>query len=202
MKGYLEIRDNEDSLIIERKGTLNAILTQDLVILVNPSEVLANDDELEYDIEVKRKRVTDQASTKVLSDSNVKIRAKVRLLNSDYLVHPFIFYNRANLLIESDFYVEGSATIVEAYIPGRRATGERFLEGSVKSVTRIYSGDKLLIYDVFRMKDGDYLNPWLMGDECLLTIYTVKDGDFSFSREILPYTKIFRRWTELTNIWF
>ncbi|WP_287688857.1 urease accessory protein UreD [Metallosphaera javensis (ex Sakai et al. 2022)] len=202
MRGYLGIRDNGDGLIIEREGALNAILTQNLLILVNPSEVLANDDELEYNIEVSRRTITDQAFTKVLSDSNVKIKSRVRLLNSNYLIHPVVFYNRANALMESDFYVEGSATIVETFIPGRRGKGERFLEGNVKSVTRVYIGDKLMIYDVFRMRDGDYLDPWVMGDSCLLTTYHVKEGDFSFSREILPFTKVHQRWSDLTNIWF
>lgn len=69
-------------------------------------------------------------------------------------------------------------------------------------ITKIWSGDELLIYDVFRVNDGDYLDPNVLGKEGLLTTYSIEGKEFIFDREILTIKELYRRWSQITGITF
>ncbi|AWR98437.1 urease accessory protein UreD [Metallosphaera hakonensis] len=202
MRNCLNVEDRGNRLVVVRTGTLNALLVRDMVILVNPSEVLVGEDRIEQEIQVKGKVVTDQAYTKVLSDSKVTITSRISLENSLFFPHPILVYNGGGLDMESYFHVTGKAKVVEAIVLGRIGSGERFQRGKIRVITKIWSGDELLIYDVFRVNDGDYLDPNVLGKEGLLTTYSIEGKEFIFDREILTIKELYRRWSQITGITF
>ncbi|QKR00689.1 urease accessory protein UreD [Metallosphaera tengchongensis] len=202
MRHLLRVRDIEGGILVEREGSLNAILIDNTVIFTNPSEVMANYDNFHYEIAVKNKVVTDQAYNKVLTNSRVHVVIRATLENSKYLPHPIILYNGAGITIEGEFHVVDKAEIMEVFVPGRRGMGENFVRGDVKAVTRIYSRGKLIVYDVFKVKDDDYLNPNVMGNKCLVSFFQVEDSEHQVSRELIDHRGVFRRWSEITGLWF
>ncbi|MFP3164088.1 MAG: urease accessory protein UreD [Acidianus hospitalis] len=179
MLGYLEVNGG-----IYRKGSLNAYRVGKTIILANPSEVLAHDDEIFIKIIARNNEIiTDQGYTKILSNSSVKINVEVEG-NFSYIPHPTLFYNGANAEIHSKFKVDNEALIVEVFTLGREGHGEVFNKGKIKAITEIYSKGELLVYDVFRVNNDDYLNPYVMGNNSLLNIYTVHGREFNVERKI------------------
>jgi len=198
LKSHLVIRNN----VVQSSGVLGAIQIGDkMIVLTNPSEVLANNDELTFDINVRGKILTDQAYTKVLSSSNVKISVNMEMEDSSYFPHPVLFYNNANFEMVTEIRSKGKNSVVEAFILGRRGSGEKFVKGKINAITKIYSEHGLIAYDVFRVNDEDYLD--LIGNDALLTVYYIEDGELaSFTREILSYKDVFKEWSKITGIWF
>jgi len=192
------IRNN----VVQSSGVLGAIQIGDkMIVLTNPSEVLANNDELTFDINVRGKILTDQAYTKVLSSSNVKISVNMEMEDSSYFPYPVLFYNNANFEMVTEIRSKGKNSVVEAFILGRRGSGEKFVKGKINAITKIYSEHGLIAYDVFRVNDEDYLD--LIGNDALLTVYYIEDGELaSFTREILSYKDVFKEWSKITGIWF
>lgn len=198
LKGLLEVKDK----IIKRSGPLSYIESEGLGIIVNPSEVLANEDEINVNIEGKELIITDQSYTKILSNSNVKINYLVSANLLFFFPHPTIFYNNSNVEIYNEIRVGKFAKIVEAYILGRKGHGEDFNKGNIRIITKVYYKDKLLIYDVFRVKDESYKNKNIMGSEALLSVYEVKNGEYEFNKFITTSEKIDTLWRKETSIWF
>ena len=199
MKGLLEVKNG----LIKRNGPLSFFESQGLGILVNPSEVLAKNDEVKIYIERDKGIITDQAYTKILSRSNVRIYVKIIANVLYYFPHPIIFYNKANAKIETEIYINDFGKIVKAYVLGRKFHNEEFKEGDIKSITKVYYKEKLLIYDIFRVKNEDYKSKNIMGSEALLTILDIKnEGEYDFKRLITSSEKIDSLWREETKIWF
>ena len=191
MKGYLEVNGN----IITRKGALNAYWSDGLLIIANPSEVLAHEDEVKIIIRGDNVKVTDQAYTKILSRSNVKIYTEVIGDEVDFLPHPVIFYDGSNAYIENIIRVEKRARVLEGFILGRGGHGEVFNQGNVKAVTKIYFKDKLIIYDIF--KNSKFVK------NALLTYYEVNaDGEYDYEKFLVNHNTIDSLWRKYSNINF
>ncbi|BFH73999.1 urease accessory protein UreD [Sulfurisphaera javensis] len=198
MRGLLEVKGE----IIRRKGPLSYLETNGIGIITNPSEVLANDDEIEILIEKESAKITDQAYTKILSKSNVKINIKISSQILFYFPHPVIFYDKAKANILTEIEISKHGKIVEAYVLGRKFHKETFKDGEITSVTKIYYKGKLLIYDVFKVINENYKSKNIMGSEALLTVYEIKDGEYDFQRYSTTTEKIDTLWRSLTGIWF
>ncbi|MEJ2776106.1 hypothetical protein DDW09_03030 [Sulfolobus sp. SCGC AB-777_L09] len=191
MKGYLEVNGH----IITRKGALNAYWSDGLLIIANPSEVLAHEDEVKIIIRGDNVKVTDQAYTKILSRSNVKIYTEVIGDEVDFLPHPVIFYDGSNAYIENIIRVEKRARVLEGFILGRGGHGEVFNQGNVKAVTKIYFKDKLIIYDIF--KNSKFVK------NALLTYYEVNaDGEYDYEKFLVNHNTIDSLWRKYSNINF
>ncbi|BCU71618.1 urease accessory protein UreD [Stygiolobus caldivivus] len=197
MKGSLEFDEN----MIKRNGPLNIFSCNTYLVVTNPSEVLAHEDELIVKISGRDLKITDQAYTKILRKSNVKIVVEVTGDKVDYFPHPIIFYNSSRARLYTKVVVRERAKIIEAYILGRKGSMEEFVEGDILAITEVFYGDKLLIYDVFR-GDGYYKSRNIMGKEALLTVYEVEDGEYKFNKIITDYQNIDKTWRDLTGIYF
>ncbi len=197
MLGYLEVNGG-----IYRKGTLNAYRIGKIIILANPSEVLAHDDEIIIKIIAKNNEIiTDQGYTKILSKSEVKISVEIEG-NFSYIPHPLLFYNEANAEIHNVFKVDKEALIIEAYTLGREGHKEVYKKGKIRAVTEVYSGGELMIYDVFRVNDDDYMNPYVMGNNSLLNIYHVKGKEFEVNRKISNSKEIYAEIKKFLNYYW
>ncbi|BDC18875.1 hypothetical protein HS5_17650 [Acidianus sp. HS-5] len=195
--GYLEVNGG-----IYRKGTLNAYRIGKTIILANPSEVLAHDDEINIKILAKDDEViTDQGYTKILSKSSVRINVEVEG-NFSYIPHPILFYNEANAEIRSQFKVDKEALIIEAFTLGREGHGEVYKKGKIKAVTEVYSGGELIIYDVFRVNNDDYISPYIMGNNSLLNIYKVRGKEFDVERKISNSKDIYLEIKKILNYYW
>ena len=191
MKGFLEV----DGHTVTRRGAINAYWSDGLLIIANPSEVLAHEDEIKIIIKADKVKVTDQAYTKILKKSNVKIYTEVIAEEVDFLPHPIIFYDSSNAYIENVIRVEKGARVLEGFILGRGGHGEVFSQGNVKAVTKIYFKNRLLIYDIFR--NSKFVN------NALLTYYEVNsDGEYNYEKFLLDHNKIDSLWRKYSNIYF
>lgn len=202
MRNYLKVRSDGSGTIVERSGVLGVMEVGDVLILTNPSEVLAHDDKLVYHIDVKDKMVTDQSYMKVLRGSHARLHYSVSLKESSFVPHPVIVYNGGNLIMESHFTVRGRARIVEAFLLGRKGSGEKFLKGNVRALTTVRNEERTLIYDVFRVEDSDYMDPNVMGKEGLITVYEIDGQSYDFTRLPLDQSKADSIWRSLSGIEF
>jgi len=197
LRGYLEVRYEKGKFYVYRQGVLNAYLVDGKVMLANPSEVIANDDEIETRVYAdSRVVVTDQAYSKVLSRSRVKVANFFEGKEVLFFPHPIIFYDRANAFFKQTFHLERGGIIVEAFTLGRKGHGEVFKEGKVKVATKVYVEGELKVYDVFRNVDEEYKRT--MGKESLLTVYKV-DGDVEVERIIVPAEELDKEFKKLES---
>jgi len=197
LKSYLEINDYDNKFYIFREGSLGAFKVHGTIYIVNPSEVLANDDYIDIKISTNNK-ITDQAYTKILSNSNIKIKIDISG-NFSYIPHPILFYNKANAEINNEFHVMDKAVIIESYILGRKGYGEIFREGEIKSITKIFSNNKLKVFDIFKVKNEEYRNINLMGKECMITIYKVENDEIDVDKSIVSTEEIEKLLKTLVN---
>ena len=197
MRGFLEL----DMGVLRRGGPISLLEAGGYLIIVNPSEVLAHEDEITIRIKGGRVRVTDQAYTKVLKGSRVRISVEIEGDEVYYYPHPLLFFDRSGARIRTKVRALKRARVVEAYILGRRGSNEEFAEGDILATTEIYYGDKLLIYDVFR-GDKSYRSVNVMGKEALLTVYEVSEGEYRFEKFVSDYREIDRLWRAFTGIHF
>lgn len=197
MKGSLEYEDGK----IVRSGPVNLLYSGGYLVIVNPSEVLAHEDELTVKIQGKKLRITDQAYTKILKMSDVKVTINIDGDEVDYFPHPVIFYNLSRARIHTRINVRKRGRVVEAFILGRTGSMEEFTEGDALAVTEIYFKDRLLIYDVFR-GDKSYKSKNIMGKEALLAVYEIEDGEYKFDKVITDYKNLDKLWREITKIHF
>lgn len=197
MKGSLEYEDGK----IVRSGPVNLLYSGGYLVIVNPSEVLAHEDELTVKIQGKKIRITDQAYTKILKMSNVKVTISIDGDEVDYFPHPVIFYNLSRARIHTRINVRKRGRVVEAFILGRTGSMEEFTEGDALAVTEVYFKDRLLIYDVFR-GDKSYKSKNIMGKEALLAVYEIEDGEYKFDKVITDYKNLDKLWREITKIHF
>ena len=184
MKAYLEINNYDNKFYIFKEGPLGAFKVNKTIYIVNPSEVLANNDNIEIKIATDEGKITDQAYTKIISKSIVNLRISISGSFS-YIPHPILFYNKANAEINNEFYVSDKAIIIESYILGRKGHGEIFREGKIKSITKIFSRNRLKIFDIFKVKNEDYRNPNLMGKECIINIYKIENDEVDIDKRIV-----------------
>ena len=197
MRGYLEYEDG----VLKRSGPISLFQADGYLIIANPSEVLAHEDELVIKIKGKFLKVTDQAYTKILKRSNVKISVEIEGEEVYYYPHPTLFYDLSGARINTRIKVGRKARIVEAFILGRRGSNEEFTDGDILAITEVFYRDRLLIYDVFR-GDKSYKSKNIMGKEALLTVYEVYDGEYKFDKVITDYREIDRLWRENTGLNF
>jgi len=197
LKGSLEYEDGK----IVRSGPVNLLYSGGYLVIVNPSEVLAHEDELTVKIQGKKMRITDQAYTKILKMSNVKVTINIDGDEVDYFPHPVIFYNLSRARIHTRINVRKRGRVVEAFILGRTGSMEEFTEGDALAVTEVYFKDRLLIYDVFR-GDKSYKSKNIMGKEALLAVYEIEDGEYKFDKVITDYKNLDKLWREVTKIHF
>lgn len=197
MKGSLEYEDGK----IVRSGPVNLLYSGGYLVIVNPSEVLAHEDELTVKIQGKKMRITDQAYTKILKMSDVKVTINIDGDEVDYFPHPVIFYNLSRARIHTRINVRKRGRVVEAFILGRTGSMEEFTEGDALAVTEVYFKDRLLIYDVFR-GDKSYKSKNIMGKEALLAVYEIENGEYKFDKVITDYKNLDKLWREVTKIHF
>lgn len=176
---------------------MNAFILHDKIIIANPSEVLAHDDELRVFIKINNKKITDQAYTKILSNSNVRLEYVIEGSFFTFKTHPILFYNKAKAEIENVFFVKDKATIIESYALGREAHGEKFKEGKIKAKTLIYYNSKLLVFDVYRVTDLSYLNT--IGSSGLIGIYRVFDYEVDIEKFSVSSEDIYERWSQIVE---
>ncbi|AWR96863.1 urease accessory protein UreH [Acidianus sulfidivorans JP7] len=192
MRASLKIRNG----IIERTGSLNAILLNDRIIIVNPSEILAHEDEIKISIEANT-IITDQAFTKIVSNSNVKIQYEV-YGNFSFLTHPILFYDNAIAEIENTFMINQKAKIIEAFALGREGHGEEFKKGKIRAKTKIYSNDgELLVFDVLRVEDSNYKNT--IGSSGLITIYKIDGKESDIEKYSVNSIDINEEWLKIVK---
>ncbi|MEM0290150.1 MAG: urease accessory protein UreD [Metallosphaera sp.] len=193
MKAWLEINGD----IVKKSGSLNAFISHDNVIIANPSEVLAHDDELRVFIKTNNKKITDQAYTKILSNSDVKLEYVIEGSFLTFKTHPILFYNRAKAEIENVFFVKDKAIIIESYALGREAHGEKFKEGKIRAKTLIYYNSKLLVFDVYRVTGLSYLNT--IGSSGLIGVYRVGDYEVDIEKISISSEDIYERWSRIVE---
>ncbi|ARM75409.1 urease accessory protein UreD [Acidianus manzaensis] len=175
MKALLKVENS----LIERTGSLNALFLGDTLMIVNPSEVLAHEDEIKISI-TSNGIITDQAFTKILSNSNVRITYEIKG-NFLFIPHPILFYNNARAKIDTTFIVNQKAKIIEAYALGREGHGEKFEKGKIKAITKIYSSDgELLVFDVLRIEDKSYMKT--VGSSGLITTYEIDGKEINIEK--------------------
>ena len=196
MHNILSVRANELGIYVKRSGAFSIMKVADnTLIIANPSEVLAHDDQVKVDMDLTGDyKLTDQAFSKVISNSNItldySVSSKGNLL---FVPKPILFYNNARAKISNTFTISGSARIVEVYILGRSGHGEKFANGKISSVTKIYSEKRELIaYDTFAVEDLSWQDSTLMGENCLLTSYDVENGKVDVEKKLFGYSRLER----------
>lgn len=194
MHNLLQVRANELGIYVKRDGAFNVMkVANNTLMIANPSEVLAHDDQVKVDMDLEGDyQVTDQAFSKVISNSNVvldySVASKGNLL---FVPKPILFYNGARAKISSIFTIAGSARIVEVYVLGRSGYGETFSNGKISSVTKIYSEkQKLLAYDTFAVENLSWQDSTIMGENCLLTCYDVKNGMVDVEKKLFEFSRL------------
>ncbi|BDB98664.1 urease accessory protein UreD [Saccharolobus caldissimus] len=202
MRAYLKVDAFSGWIKVIRRGQLNAYKINDIIIIANPSEVLAHDDELTINVSGENFTLTDQSYTKILTNSNVKVEVNVNAKRLFYYPHPIIFYNKSNASIRTTINVIEYGKIVEGFILGRGGHNEDFTEGNVKAVTEIYNGDSLLIYDVFRIRNENYKSPNVMGKPGIISVFEIKSKEYDFERYLVSYRDLDRKWRDITGIWY
>jgi urease accessory protein UreH len=188
---YLEGSDT--GLYVSRSGVLNALLVEkNSVIIANPSEVLAHDDSFEINITLKGNfQVTDQAYTKILSDSHVKLKYSITSSGSlSFLPKPILIYDDSYSEMVYEFHIDGSARIIETCALGRSGHGEIFQTGKVRSITKIYSRQKLIATDVLLIEDASWKNSNVMGRNCLLTRYDVNNETVDVEKKLFDLSDL------------
>lgn len=189
MFSWLNLRMKGGNLYVSRKGPIWAfkVNVDKEIVIAYPPEVLANNDRLIVEAEIEGDyTLSDQAFTKVASDSNVTIKYSTSCNGSlKFIPHPVLVYNRGNLNMEIDIRTTGDLNVLEVFRLGRRGSGEVYNNGLVTSLFRIFYRDELVVYDVFRVRDSSWMDDNIMGHRGLATCYTLKDGQISTRRELI-----------------
>lgn len=179
MFNSLTVVGDERGIYVRRVGVIGINeIGRNVLMIANPSEVLAHDDVTEIRMDLKGDfTVTDQAYTKVLSGSSVTLKVSISCDGTlRFLPNPILFYDNSRARLECTFRLRGKARIKETYILGRAGHGESFNRGDLHSTVKIFSAEELVVHDLFRAVDDSWRERYVMGRNCLTTSYSL-DGD-------------------------
>ncbi|WP_054846181.1 urease accessory protein UreD [Sulfuracidifex tepidarius] len=136
MRNYLRVEGEDGRVKVTRKGTVNALTSWDgWVIVANPAEVMAHEDELVVEA-VGRMKLTEASFTKVMKDSHVRISYVLEGEGMEVVMRPLLLYDGANCEVTVKARSD-NLLLQETIILGRRYHGEEFTRGKVRSVTEV-----------------------------------------------------------------